>query len=155
MINSLSTLAKQNEELRQEIELLKNSQSQESKLANCVCINKSFSNLEVILPKKIILSRLSFNQSSSLFFQGQINVFSTISEEVEFSLIINTVSIHKIKKKLNLGNNQINIFCNFNPILDENAVIFIKISPKNQKPIYLQDISLFVWGTVESQDKPR
>lgn len=154
MINSLSTLAKQNEELRQEIELLKNSQSQESKLANCVCINKSFSNLEVILPKKIILSKLSFNQSSSLFFQGQINVFSTISEEVEFSLIINTVSIHKFKKTLNLGNNQINIFCNFNPILDENAVIFIKISPKNQKPIYLQDISLFVCGTVESQDKP-
>lgn len=155
MISSLSSLAKQNEELRQEIELLKNAQPIESQSASCVCINKNFSNLEIILPKKIILSKLDFSQSSSLYFQGQVDIFSTISEEVEISLIINNISIHKLKKQLEIGNNQIGIFCNFNPILDENAIIYVKFSPKNQKSIYLQNISLFVWGTIKTQDKPK
>ncbi len=153
MINNFSYLKRQTENLEQEIELLKLNNKKEEKSTNCVCINKNFSNLEVILPKKILLGYLNFSQTSSLYFQGQINIFLTQSESVEISLIVNNISIQKLEKNLVLGNNQINIFCNFTPILTENAVVFIKITPKNKNSIYIQEVSFFIWGMFETQNE--
>ena len=64
-----------------------------------------------------------------------------------FTLQANYTSIQKVTQTLIPGENTISFFCNFVPISTEKLPIYLKIEPKEQKPVYLQSASIFVWGT--------
>lgn len=147
MISPLSTLEKKVLELENNISEIENESKDGNITPNCVCVNKNFSNLEVILTKRTLISRITLQDSSGIFFQGQVVINSPTMQEVTFTLQVNSTSIQKVTSNVVPGENSISFFCNFTPILTEKMPIYLKIEPKEQKPIYLQTMSLFVWGT--------
>lgn len=148
MIDAIANLTKKTNELELNIENLKRESSAEDKTPNCICINKNFNNQEVILTKRILLSKIKLTGKSNLCFQGQVEILLAFAQEVEICLLVNNIIAQKITKDCGVGTSQISIFCNFQPILVENVSISLKITPKSQKPIYLQSASIFVWGTI-------
>lgn len=151
MINIVSKLSDKIEELETQLDLIKNSASTEELSSTTVCINRNFSNLEIILPKKILLTKISLTGNSNLFFQGEVTLNLPTEEETEISLLAGNTIINKQTKLLQTGSNKISIFCNFSPILPDNMSIYLKITPKNQKVIYLQDVSIFIWGILKEE----
>ena len=153
MINSYSALTKKTIELESQLEELKNNFENTESSPNCIVINKNFSNLEILLTKRVSLSKITFGKDSSLFFQGQVEIVSSANQEIIVSLLVNSTCAQKIVKDVSIGSNSIPIFCNFTPISVKNIYTYIKIEPKSQKAVYLQNISVAVWGaSLESDD---
>ncbi|MBQ8424535.1 MAG: hypothetical protein IJX17_00760 [Clostridia bacterium] len=146
MINRLLDLTNKNDEFEKYLESFENFQNKLSKNSTCLSCVRNFSNLEIILPKKILLTKLNGKEKSKIFFQCLIDFNSSFDEEIEFSLIVNDISIYKSNKKLNSGSNQVCIMQNYTPISSENLSVYIEISPLNEKTINLSMVSLFMWG---------
>lgn len=153
MINEITGLISRTEELEKYLEKFEKQQTKNSKKNVCLDFSRNYSNLEVILPKKVLVARVNAEQGSSFFIQAVIDFTLSTSETVEFSLSINDISIYKVKKTLGSGSNQISIMSSFVPVLSEEVEIFVTITPQNQKQLLLSSVTMFVWGDFDITNK--
>lgn len=149
MINEITTLFNKTDELEDYLNNFKKIQNRTENKTTCQSFLKNFSNLEIILPKKISLAKINATKNSRIFFQALVEFSMPTEETVEFAFSVNDIAIHSDKKTLTAGSNQIVIMRNFEPLESEEIEIFLTIKPKNRKTLYLQMVSLFVWGDLE------
>ena len=149
MINQITSLFNKTDELENYLENFKKVQKRTENKTSCQSFIKNFSNLEVILPKKLLISKVSAEKNSRIFFQALVEFSLPTSETVDFTFLVNDIAIHSDRKTLGAGSNQIVIMRNYEPLESEELSIYLLIKPKNQKALNLQMISLFVWGDLE------
>ena len=146
MINQILDINNKTEELKKYIKEVEDQQKKAEQKSTCKNIIKNFSNLEIMLPKKILLTKLEASQGESLFFQCLIDLSLVSSDYVYFSLVIGDIVVQKYRKKLQAGENQVSILQNYTPITSGEIEIYLQLYPKNEKAITVGQISLFVWG---------
>ena len=146
MINRLLDLTNKADEFEKYLSSFDSFQKKLSKKANCLSCIKNFSNTEIILKKKILITKIQATEKSNIFFQCLLDLNMSNSEEIEFSFIVNDICIYKSKKNLNSGSNQVCVMQNYMPIASENLDIYIEINPLNNKQVNLSMASLFMWG---------
>ena len=69
MINQITGLFNKTDELEQYLDNFKRVQNRASKKNSCLSFFKNFSNLEVVLPKKILIAKFQAKKNSRIFFQ--------------------------------------------------------------------------------------
>lgn len=149
MIDQITELKNKTSELETKIQVLTEKQKNEESQTNCLSFSRNFSNLDIILPKKILVARIEPNQNLNILFQCQLDLTLASEESVEISLIVNEFKIYKTYKVLPVGSNQVSIMQNFKPLTDKKFSLYVQISPVTQKSILLNNISLFAWGNLK------
>lgn len=149
MINRLLDLNNKTDEFEQYLSSFEKFQNKLSKKSTCISCIRNFSDLEIILPKKILITKLDATENSKIFFQCLLDLNLNSNEDVEFSFIVNDISIYKSKKSLLSGSNQICVMQNYVPLTTEQISVYIEITPVNGKSVFLYMASLFMWGNFE------
>ena len=148
MIDQLTDLTNKTNELEELVLNLKSNQESETSQTNCQSFSRNFSNLEIILPKKLLIARIEPLKKGNILFQCYVDLTLTTTESVEISFIVGGFSINKCNKILSAGSNQITIMQNYDPLTLEKFSVHIEITPLSQKPININYVSLFVWGNL-------
>lgn len=148
MIDQLTELTNKTNELELTIQNITEKQKVDEGQTNSISFSRNFSSLEIIMPKRIFVAKIEPKQNSNILFQCQLDLTLTASENVEISFIVNGFVIYKTYKILPVGSNQISIMQNFKPIDDSKFSVYVEITPVTQKPVVLNNISLFAWGNL-------
>lgn len=154
MIDKINELVRKTGELENKLLTLEAQQNEEMNRTNCLSFSHHFSNMEIILPKKIYITRIKPSNHSNIFFQCLVDVFLEESESVEISLIVNGLSIYKYLGVLSPGSNQVSIMQNYEPITLDRFSIYIEVTPQSRKAVYISSVTILSWGYFSDDVSP-
>jgi hypothetical protein len=152
MIDQLTELTNKTNELEKTIQSLSERQKIDENQANCLSFSRNFSSLEIILSKKILVTKIEPQKNQNLLLQCQLDLTLSADECVEISFIVNNFVIYKTYKILSQGSSQISLMQNYKPLTDDKISVYVEIAPVSQKPIVLNHIALFVWGNLKNNN---
>lgn len=148
----LKFLKNKTDELEQEIYNLNEITENISNKNKFASFNKNLINQAIIDSKKILVTSFFANKQENLHMQALVELNLNSSQNIQFSIIVNNLSIFKTKKLLQAGFNQLTLVFDYLPLLSENIDIYIQITPLDGKEITLNNILLSVWGIDETKD---
>ena len=153
MIDQITELTNKTNEIEKIIQNFTEKQKTEETVTNCLNFSRNFSNLEIILPKKILIAKLEPSPNQNILLQCQIDLTLSSDESVEISLIAGNFVIYKTYKILKAGSSQISLMQNYKSLVDGISYIYVEIKPVTQKSVVLNHVALFVWGNLNSQNR--
>lgn len=148
----LKSLKNKTDELEQEIFNLNEITENISNTNKFASFNKNLTSQTLIETKQFLITSFFANKQENLHMQALVELNLNSSQNIQFSIIINNLSIFKTKKFLQSGFNQLTLIFDYLPLSNENIDIYIQITPLDGKEISLNNVLLSVWGIEIQKD---